>query len=76
VAAARAVAARNPVPVVAGVLDWLTGVLTIIAFFTLLVTKRIPQEVFELMVPGMRWNLRGGAYAYFMTDRYPPFVWG
>jgi hypothetical protein len=24
----------------------------------------------------MRWNLRGNAYAYFTTDRYPPFVWG
>lgn len=61
---------------VAGVLYWLTGVLTIIAFFTVLFTKKIPRGVFELMLPGLRWNLRGNAYAYFMTDRYPPFVWG
>jgi hypothetical protein len=61
---------------VAGVLYWLTGVLTVVAFFTVLFTRRIPREVFELMVPGMRWNLRGNAYAYFMTDRYPPFIWG
>jgi len=27
------------------------------------------------MVPGLRWNLRGNAYAYFVTDRYPPFTW-
>jgi hypothetical protein len=27
-------------------------------------------------VPGLRWNLRGNSYAYFLTDRYPPFVWG
>ena len=60
----------------AGVLYWLTGVLTVVAFFTVLFTRRIPREVFELMVPGMRWNLRGNAYAYFMTDRYPPFIWG
>ena len=61
---------------VAGVLFWLTGVLTFVAFFTVLFTKQIPRGLLELMVPGMRWNLRGNAYAYFMTDRYPPFVWG
>jgi hypothetical protein len=65
-----------PYVVVAGVLYWLIGVLTVVAFFTVLFTKRIPQGVFELMVPGLRWNLRSGAYSYFMTDRYPPFVWG
>jgi Domain of unknown function (DUF4389) len=61
---------------VASVLYWLTGVMTIIAFFTVLFTKRIPRDLFELMMPGLRWNLRGNAYAYFMTDRYPPWVWG
>jgi hypothetical protein len=61
---------------IAGVLYWLTGVLTFIAFFTILFTKKIPRELFELMVPGLRWNVRGNAYAYFLTDRYPPFVWG
>jgi Domain of unknown function (DUF4389) len=61
---------------IAGVLYWLTGALTIVAFFTVLFTKRIPRGIFELMVPGLRWNLRGSAYAYFMTERYPAFVWG
>ena len=61
---------------IAGVLYWLTGVLTIVAFFTVIFTKQIPRGVFELMVPGLRWNLRGNAYAYFMTERYPPLVWG
>ena len=61
---------------VAGVLYWFTGVLSIVAFFTVLFTKRIPRELFELMVPGLRWNLRGNAYAYFTTDRYPPLSWG
>jgi hypothetical protein len=61
---------------IAGVLYSLTVVLTIVAFFTVLFTKRIPRGIFELMVPGLRWNLRGGAYAIFMTGRYPPFVWG
>lgn len=65
-----------PYLLIAGVLYWLTGVLTIVAFFTVIFTKQIPRGVFELMVPGLRWNLRGNAYAYFMTERYPPLVWG
>jgi hypothetical protein len=61
---------------IAGLLYALTGLLTIVAFFTVLFTKQIPRGVFELMVPGLRWNLRGTAYSYFMVDRYPPFIWG
>jgi Domain of unknown function (DUF4389) len=61
---------------VAGILYWLTGILTIAAFFTILFTKQIPRDLFELMVPGFRWNVRGNTYAYFETDRYPPLAWG
>ena len=65
-----------PYLIVASVLYWLTGILTFIAFFTVLFTKEIPRGLFELMVPGLRWHVRGGAYGYFMTDRYPPWIWG
>jgi hypothetical protein len=65
-----------PYLVVAGALYYLTGFMTIVAFFTILFTKEIPRGVFELMVPGLRWNVRGNAYSYFMTERYPPFIWG
>jgi hypothetical protein len=61
---------------IAAVLYWLTGALTVVAFFTVLFTKRIPRGMFELMVPGLRWSMRGNAYGYFLTDRYPPFIWG
>jgi hypothetical protein len=64
-----------PYLIVAGVLYWLTGVLSIIAFFTVLFTKEIPRGLFDLMVPGLRWNIRGNAYAAFLTKEYPPFVW-
>jgi hypothetical protein len=65
-----------PYLIVAGILYWLTAILAFIAFFTILFTKKIPRGVFELMIPGLRWNLRGSAYGYFMIDRYPPWVWG
>ena len=61
---------------IAGILYWLTGVMTIVAFFTVLFTKQIPRGIFEIMLPGFRWNVRGNAYACFLTERYPPFVWG
>lgn len=61
---------------IATILYWLTTIMTVIAFFTIVFTKRIPRGVFELMMPGLRWNLRGGAYHYFLTDQYPPLVWG
>jgi hypothetical protein len=65
-----------PYLLIAGVLYWLTGIATFLAFFTILFTKRIPRGLFELMVPGLRWEVRGAAYSYFATERYPPFVWG
>jgi hypothetical protein len=65
-----------PYLIIASVLYWLTGILTFVAFFTILFTKKIPREMYELMLPGLSWNLRGNAYAYFLTDRYPPFVFG
>ena len=65
-----------PYLIVASVLAWLTGILAFVAFFTILITKQIPRGVFELMVPGLRWQLRGGAYTHFMTEGYPPWVWG
>jgi Domain of unknown function (DUF4389) len=61
---------------VASILYWITGVLTFIAFFTILFTKQVPRGMFEAMVPGLRWNIRGSSYAYFMTERYPPLEWG
>jgi Domain of unknown function (DUF4389) len=65
-----------PYLIVAGVLGWLTAIMAFIAFFTILFTKQIPRGLYELMVPGLRWQLRGGAYGHFMTERYPPWLWG
>jgi hypothetical protein len=65
-----------PYLLVASVLGLLAWLMSIVAFFTILFTKQIPRGVFELMVPGLRWNARGNAYANFMVDRYPPWVWG
>ncbi len=65
-----------PYVIVAGIIYYVTLAMAVVAFFTVLFTKEIPRGVFELMMPGFRWNLRGTAYSCFMTDRYPPWVWG
>jgi hypothetical protein len=65
-----------PYAIVAGVLFYFSLILAFFAFFTVLFTKRIPRGMFDLMVPGMRWQVRANAYATWMTERYPPFIWG
>ena len=52
-----------------------TNVVTVIAFFVILFTKRYPQELFEFVVNVNRWNANTLAYTFLMRDEYPPFSW-
>jgi hypothetical protein len=49
------------------------SVVTIIAFFAILITGRYPRGMWEFSVSVLRWAANVNAYANLQRDEYPPF---
>jgi hypothetical protein len=58
---------------VANALSSLRSVLTLICFFTVLFTERIPRPIFNAIAMTYRYEWRAMSYALFLHDDYPPF---
>ena len=64
-----------PYLIIASILFYLAEILAFFAFFTILFAKKYPEGMFKIALVGLRWQARANAYAYWMTTKYPPFVW-
>jgi hypothetical protein len=64
-----------PYLIISSILFQLAEILAFFAFFTILFTKKYPEGMFKIALVGLRWQARGNAYAYWLTTKYPPFVW-
>ncbi|MCH8949572.1 MAG: DUF4389 domain-containing protein [Chloroflexi bacterium] len=51
------------------------NVVTIIAWFSILFTKRYPRGMFSFVVNVNRWNANLISYVFLLRDEYPPFSW-
>lgn len=56
------------------ILEIIVLVVTIIAWFAIIITGKYPEGMFNFVVGVARWSYRVTAYAFTLaTDRYPPF---
>ncbi len=62
-----------PQLMVANALSSLRSVLTLISFFTVLFTQRIPRPIFGAIAMTYRYEWRAMSYALFLHEDYPPF---
>jgi hypothetical protein len=64
-----------PYAIVASLILVVAQVCAVLAFFTVIFTKKIPEGIFDVMRIGLNWQMRANFYAYWMSTEYPPFNW-
>jgi hypothetical protein len=64
-----------PAGLIGGLIALAGGICVFLAWFAILITGRFPQGLFNVVEIALRWEIRVGLFQYWMTERYPPFVW-
>ncbi len=59
--------------VVLWALQFVVSIVSLIAFFAILITGRYPRELWDISLSILRWHVRVSVYAGLMRDEYPPF---
>lgn len=62
-----------PQLLIVNVLSSLRNILTLISFFTVLFTKKIPRPLFDVIAMTYRYEWRTLSYVMFLHEDYPPF---
>ena len=62
-----------PQLLIAAALGQVRNLLTLISVFTVIVTKRIPRSLFDMIAMTYRYQWRATSYALFLHEDYPPF---
>jgi len=62
-----------PQLLIVNALSSLRGVLTLVALFAVLFTRRIPRPLFDAIAMTFRYEWRVTSYALFLREEYPPF---
>ncbi len=49
------------------------GLVTVVAWFSILFTGRYPRSLYDFSIGALRWRMRFDAYLLLLVDDYPPF---
>lgn len=64
-----------PYAIVASLVFTVAQICSIIAFFTIIFTRRMPDGIYPIMRAGLNWQTRATFYMYWLSTEYPPFRW-
>ena len=64
-----------PYAIIASLIMAVAQICAIIAFFTIIFTRGMPDGVYAIMRVGLNWQTRANFYLYWLSTEYPPFSW-